>query len=433
MHAGYSHSQSPPKPQILLKPLQGRGRTAPFGDGGPAISATLSHPHGVAVDGLGNLYIADTLNHRVRRVDASGTIATVAGTGAAGFGGDGGPATSAALRRPHGVAVDGVGNIYIADTWNDRVRRVDASGTIATIAGDSGTLSGPNGVAVDGVGNVYIVDTWNHQVRRVDASGTIATVAGTGVQGYSGDGGPAVSATLNFPHGVAVDGLGNLYVADSQNDRVRRIDAFGTITTIAGDSGTLSGPHGVAFDGVGNIYIVDTWNHQVRRVDASGTITTVAGSWWGFGGDGGPAESALFNSPRGLAVDTLGYLYIADTENDRIRRVRLNQGGTSGPSPADPYTPLDEWTVSDNRLQFTILATRHCFPINSLAIAGVIYTVHTSKWQRRASTGTAWEDVAGTSKTGQLCPYSPSRPGQYRAVAEITINGERGKYSRRAS
>lgn len=180
-------------------------------------------------------------------------------------------------------------------------------------------------MAVDGLGNLYVADTLNNRVRRVDASGTITTVAGTGTADFGGDGGPGTSAALQRPHGVAVDGVGNIYIADTSNNRVRRVDPSGTITTVAG----------------------------------TGTA--------GYSGDGGPAESALFRDPRGLAVDTLGHLYVADTENDRIRRIRLNQGGTSGPSPADPYTPLDEWTVADNRLQFTILATRHCFPVTAQA------------------------------------------------------------------
>ena len=324
-----------------------------IGDGGPATSASLNAPIGATVDASGNLFIADTSNHRIRRVDAvTKVITTVAGDGTAGFSGDGGPATNANLSAPSGVAVDGAGNLFIADSGNQRVRRVDGStGVITTVAGtgtrgfsgDGGpattaSLNAPIGATVDASGNLFIVDFSNHRVRRVDGStGVITTVAGTGAAGFSGDGGPATSASLSFPRGVAVDASGNLFIVDQTNHRVRRVDgATGVITTVAGTgtkgfsgdggpatSASLSFPRGVVVDASGNLYIADTDNHRVRRVNgATGVITTVAGTGTnGFSGDGGPATSASLGFPRGVAVDASGNLFIADTSNHRIRRV----------------------------------------------------------------------------------------------------------------
>ena len=331
------------------------------GDSGPATSAYLNRPEAVAVDGAGNIYIADTNNHRIRKVDAStGNISTVAGSGTSGFSGDGGAASSARLNFPRGVAVDGDGNLYIVDTSNHRIRKVDASsGNISTVAGSgtsgfsgdggaasSAQLNFPRGVAVDGDGNLYVVDTSNHRIRKVDAStGNISTVAGSAMSGFSGDGGAASSAQLNFPRGVAVDGDGNLYVVDTSNHRIRKVDASsGNISTVAGSgtsgfsgdggaatSAALNGPKRVAVDSAGNIYIADTANARIRKVNASdGNISTVAGlGTAGFSGDGGAATSAQFRNLSGVAVDSAGNIYIADTGNDRIRKVDASDGNIS--------------------------------------------------------------------------------------------------------
>jgi sugar lactone lactonase YvrE len=319
-----------------------------LGDGGPATSAQLFRPSGVALDAAGNLFIADTYNNRIRKVSASGVITTVAGTGTSGYSGDGGPATSAKLYNPWGVAVDGAGNLFIADTLNHCIREVSVSGVITTVAGtgtygydgDGGAATSaqlwfPQGVAVDAAGNLFIADTYNNRIREVSASGVITTVAGTGTSGYSGDGGPATSAQLAHPSGVAVDGAGNLFIVDTDNHRIRKVSTLGVITTVAGNgslgysgdngpatSANLYFPSGVAVDGAGNLFIADTYTNRIREVSVSGVITTVAGTGTeGYSGDGGAATSAQLWFPQGVAVDAAGNLFIADTYNNRIRKV----------------------------------------------------------------------------------------------------------------
>ena len=349
----------------LIVTIAGIGRGGYNGDGYLAVHKQLNYPLSVAADGAGNVYIADTSNHRIRKVNtATGEIVTVAGTGQWGFSGDGGPAVNARLDRPHGVALDGSGNLYIADTNNQRIRKVDASGRIATVAGngalgfwgDGGPavdapLRFPFNVAADGSGNLYIADTFNNCIRKVDPAGRITTVAGTGAVGplngwFSGDGGPAVDAGLNTPADVAVDRAGNLYIADTWNHRIRKVDPAGRITTVAGTGGAgatgldgggyagaggpavsarLDAAAGVAVDDAGNLYIADWNNQRIRKVDAaSGTIAAIAGSGArGYGGDGGPPLRAVMNRPQAVALDGNGNLYVADSENNRIRRVIL--------------------------------------------------------------------------------------------------------------
>jgi len=301
------------------------------------------------VDAAGNLYIASDVSSRIRKVTASGVISTVVGNGTRGFSGDGGPAASAQLNFPYGVAVDVVGNLYIADDGNNRVRKVSAGGVISTVAGNgtfgfggdggpatSAQLYEPSGVAVDVAGNLYIADTANNRVRKVTVAGVISTVAGNGTSGFSGDGGPATSAQLNLPSGVVVDVADNLYIADTINNRVRKVTVAGVISTVAGNgtagfsgdggpatSAQLNAPNGVAVDAAGNLYIADG-NNVVREVTA-GAISTVAGNGKiGFSGDGGPATSAQLNVPSGVALDAAGNLYIAEVGfqgSSRIRKV----------------------------------------------------------------------------------------------------------------
>jgi sugar lactone lactonase YvrE len=317
------------------------------GDGGPATQARLFSPFGVYVDGVGNLYIADLGNHRVRKVDTRGIITTVAGTDSAGFAGDGGPATQARLLAPRGVYVDKAGNLYIGDQGNNRVRKVTPDGMISTIAGSGKTgfsgdggpatqasLTNPRGICVDEAGNLYIADSGNQRIRKVTPDGMIATIAGSdpvgsGEGNFSGDGGPATLATLRTPTQVRVDGYGNLYIADAGNLRVRKVDTQGIITTIAGSNALHDGPatatwlvapNDVCVDKAGNLYITDTPGRCVRKVNSRGMITTVAGTGYSaYSGDGGPATQAGLFNPWSVFVDDSGHLYI--TDGPRVRRV----------------------------------------------------------------------------------------------------------------
>jgi sugar lactone lactonase YvrE len=303
-----------------------------LGDGGPAANARLYHPDGIAVDSAGNLYIADSANQRVRKVTPSGRITTVAGKGAMGYSGDGGPATDASLSWPYSVAVDSGGNLYITDGGNNRVRKVTPDGIISTVAGNgmrgysgdggpagSSQLNLPGGITVDSAGDLFIADSENHRIRKVTRRGTISSA----------------TPELGRPSGVAVDFGGNLYIADNDANRVLKMTLAGTISTVAGNGGMgysgdgglatsaeLHMPSGVAVDSVGNLYIADSLNYRIRKVDRNGIIATVAGNGqFEFSGDGGPATHARLNGPWSVALDSAGSLYISDYFNGRVRKV----------------------------------------------------------------------------------------------------------------
>lgn len=331
--------------------IAGTGATGYAGDGGPAVAAELKNPEGVALGPDGSIYVVDTDHHVVRRIDsATGIITTVAGSGSPGWAGDGLAATAARLQFPQDVSVAANGDLYIADTGNHAIRRVEAAtGLIATVAGTSSPgssgdggaaaaarLSSPRGVAVAANGDFFIADRGNNKIRRVTAAtGIITTYAGTGTAGYSGDGGAATAARLRQPEGVELALNGDLYIADTSNHAVRRVAAAtGLIATVAGtgvsgytgDGGPaaaarLDAPESLLISPAGEVWVADTGNHVVRRFTVGGLIATAAGSGVaGFSGDGGPPTAAQMNRPSGVALDGSGALLIADRSNHRIRK-----------------------------------------------------------------------------------------------------------------
>ncbi len=337
------------QPNGVLTVFAGTGQCCYSGDGGPATSANLLAKNALALDSAGNLYFP-AFFHVVRKVTPAGIISTVAGSGVGGFSGDGGAATAAMLNSPNGVAVDASGNLFISDSGNNRIRKVAPDGTITTFAGNgtaayggdggpavSASLNNPQGLALDSAGALYITDTGNGRVRKIPRGGAITTVAGNGaMNSFSGDGGPAISAGLNTPSGVSLDNAGNLYIATIY--RVRKVTPTGIISTVAGgstigysgDGGPAANASftliaGVAADAGGTLYVADYDNRRIRKITAAGIVSTLAGGGpYKSSPDGVLAANAFLNYPVGLAIDKAGNIYVADALDFRIRKIGTN-------------------------------------------------------------------------------------------------------------
>ena len=337
--------------QGIITTVVGTGERGYPGDGGPAASALLSEPFMCAFDSVGNLYLAEAMNHCIRRVDrATGVIVTIAGTGAEGYSGDGGPATGATFNQPYSLQVAANGDIYVVDRLNYVIRRIDvATGIITTVAGTgesgyggdggpgtSAQFREPNDCFLDGKGGLLIADVQDQRIRRLDlASGIITTFAGNGAKERSGDGRPATEASILGARAVCMDSAGNTYIAEREGNGIRMVDAGGVMSTLAGtgefgyggDGGpafiaTWGGPKAIRCDHAGNVLVVDTENHAIRRIDAAtGYVATIAGGRFGGEGDGGPAAEAAMDRPHGADVDADGNIYIADSNNHRVRVV----------------------------------------------------------------------------------------------------------------
>jgi streptogramin lyase len=325
-----------PEPSWVVTTLAGSG-TAGYADG-TGTAARFNGPTGVAVDSAGNVYVADWNNHRIRKITPGGMVTTLAGSGTSGYAD--GTGTAARFNGPSDVAVDGSGNVYVADWNNHRIRKITPGGMVTTLAG-SGTsgyaggtgtearFNGPSDVAVDGSGNVYVVDSDNHCVRKITPGGVVTILAGSGTAGYVD--GTGTAARFNFPIRVAVDGSGNVYVGDRVNHCVRKVTSGGVVTTLAGSgtagyadgAGTAARfytPYGVAVDSAGNVYVADWSNHRIRKITPGGMVTTLAGSGTAGYADG-TGTAARFKNLYGVAVDGSGNVYVADGGNHCIRKI----------------------------------------------------------------------------------------------------------------
>jgi uncharacterized protein (TIGR03437 family) len=427
-----------------LTVIAGTGKAGYGGDGGAATAALLSSPAGLRVDPLNNIYVADTQNQRIRKITPQGNISTVAGNGQAGYAGDSGPANAASITLPEDIALDASGNLLIADSSNFVIRMVNATtGSISTIAGGGTSFQNgaatqaflqlPTGLAIDNNGNLIIALQYGREVRRV-VQGSITTIAGTSPSTNATDNIAATADALLNPFGVVNDGAGNLYVTDTSDNRIREISAAGIITTFAGtgvfgdtgNAGLATGaevgtPRAATFDPSGNLYFASGFGFRIRRIAATGTITEVAGSTNGFGGDGGNALSAKLLSPLGLAADATGAFYIADSLNNRIRRVDplgniTTIAGTGAPGYSGDNGPA---------MAAQLLAPRQL----ALDSKGNLYVADTGNNAiRKFSPGGTIMTVAGTGVAGGTGDGGPAIAAQLTAPTAVALDAAGNLY-----
>lgn len=299
------------------------GNTFGFADG-TGTAAQFWRPSGVTVATDGTIFVADTDNNRIRKITVAGVVTTLAGS-TQGFAD--GTGTTAKFYAPRGLAVDIVGNVYVADTQNNRIRKITPAGVVTTLAG-SGTqgfaegtgttakFNWPQGLTVDASGNVFVADTGNIRIRKITATGVVTTFAGNTAGTADGIG---TAAQFDSPQGLAIDGAGTIFVADTYNNRIRKISATGVVTTLAESIGQFYYPHSLTVDASGNLFVADTENNRIRKITPAGVVTTFAGSTGGFAD--GVGSTAQFNAPGGVMVNTDGTIFVADSGNSRIRKI----------------------------------------------------------------------------------------------------------------
>ena len=469
----------------------GNGFVGYQGDNGPATGAEVDKVAGLAADAMGNIYLADQNNHVVRKVDINGIITTFAGVGVAGFTGDQGPANLAKLNGPQGVCAAPSGVVYVTDPGNHRMRAVATSGIITTVAGNGSALSSGDGqqatsagittpirCAVDSSGNLYIVDQDAQVIRKVTPAGVISTFAGVNnTAGFSGDNGPATAAQMNNPSAAIFDASGNLYVTDQANQRIRKIDTNGIITTVAGNgvaafagdqgdakSASLNFPGEIAIDPLGNLFITDTSNQAIREVTSAGIISTVAGipEHSGIGGDNGPPTAAQFNNPLALTRDPLGNLYVGDTGNHRVRKIvsltsgppactySLNWGGQAFPAAGGNGSiditapPGCQWTIpniptwivitgyppngGNGRVTYEVVRNGAGYRTVTLTGNGLSYTVEQEAVSLSGSTLVGWMPHLAAEENW-TSTFTLVNKGVVPATARLSFFGDNNAYS----
>jgi sugar lactone lactonase YvrE len=362
---------------------------------GTGTAAMFNYPYGVAVDAAGNVYVADSYNHKIRKISSVAVVTTLAGNGT--LGSNDATGTLAKFNYPLGVAVDAAGNVYVADIYNNKIRKITSTGVVTTLAGSSSTgaidgigtaasFNNPTGVAVDATGNVYVADNSNHKIRKITSAGVVTTLAGNGTAGAID--GIGTAASFNFPTGVAVDAAGNVYVADNINQKIRKITSAGVVSTLAGSgtygstdaTGTAASfynPNGVAVDATGNVYVADNNNQKIRKITSAGVVTTLAGNGT-VGATDAIGTAASFYDPTGVAVDAAGNVYVADYSNHKIRKISLFGYSISPTLPTGLSFNATTGTISGTPTVVTAATNYSITATNSSGISSTVISIATT-------------------------------------------------------